>query len=121
MKRLPVLAAALLVGCLTSESAYLAVVEGAIKKGPVAACCPAFHGVDPEKERATCEAKAPASCAFVKDATSITKRSLSRFGHDDGALVTVNVSGPNGHGICVYQVLNYPRGDLHIDYGFCTP
>jgi len=122
MKRLFVLAIALLCGCVTSEETYVSVVERTIKKGPVVACCPVFKGADPEKQRADCEATAPVRCAFVKDATSIRRKSLSRFGHDDGAMVEVDVSGPNGHGVCQYQVLNYPRGDLHIDGGDChTP
>jgi hypothetical protein len=45
---------------------------------------------------------------------------VDRFGHDDGAMVEVEVKGSAGQGSCHYQVLNRRRAGLMIEGGSCS-
>ena len=109
------LSAALLQGCLTREETYVEMVREQLARGPVAACC--SSRTDNETQRLAhqaCEAAADSRCGFVRGAT-VTKRSVLRFGHDDGAMVEVDVAGPAGAGTCKFQV--YRLGGLQ--HGGC--
>jgi hypothetical protein len=114
-------AALLLVqGCVTSDETYVGAVRQLIARGPEAACCAArWEGPGRAADEERCRREAPARCAFVRGA-SVHPVKIERFGHDDGAVVEVVVSGPAGAGRCTHQVLSYPRGDVHVDGGHCT-
>ena len=115
------LAAALVAGCITSEDAYVEAVRRHVAKGPSAACCTAtWDGSEGRARMAECERGAEARCAFARGA-EVRALQVSRFGHDDGATVDVEVHGPGGSGRCTFQVLNERRAGLRIDGGACEP
>ncbi len=110
--------ALLLAGCVTSDDAYTEAVRRHIARGgPTAACCTAVWEAR-HADQARCEADAITRCQFAKDATVRALR-VASFGHDDGAMVDVEVAGPAGRAICHYQVLNYPKGNLSVQGGSC--
>jgi len=109
-----------LAGCVTSEGEYVDAVRDHIKQGPVAACCTApWELPAAAAARARCEADAITRCVFARDAT-VRAVSIVRFGHDDGAMVDVEVTGPAGRGDCHYQVVNRRRAGLKVEGGNCS-
>lgn len=101
--------------CTTSEGAYVEAVQRHIAQGPSQACC---H-VRERSPTPECLAQAETRCAFVRGARVLSSE-VSRFGHDSGAVVKVELSGPNGSGSCTMQVLNGPSDKLSIDGGSCS-
>jgi hypothetical protein len=117
MRALFLVAAALgLSACLTSESRYAHVAEKHVARGAKEACC---SRIDHPGARRTCEDGLEARCGFV-DGGAIVVTSVSRFGHDDGATVTLDVAGPKGRGTCTVQVVNWPRGTLGVQGSACA-
>jgi hypothetical protein len=109
-----------LAGCVTSDNEYGEAVRALVAQGPKAACCTApWEHPTAAADRARCEADAVTRCAFARDATVRVER-VDRFGHDDGAMVEVEVVGPAGRGSCHYQVLNRRRAGLMVEGGACA-
>jgi hypothetical protein len=117
---LSVAVALTLAGCVTSDHEYGEAVRDLMAQGPKAACCtaPWTHSTA-AADRARCEAEAITRCVFALDATVRVER-VDRFGHDDGAMVEVEVVGSAGRGSCHYQVLNRRRAGLLVEGGSCA-
>lgn len=120
-RKAPAIAALLtLAGCITSDREYEGAVRDLIEQGPKAACCTApWTHPTAAADRARCEADAITRCTFARDATARAVR-IDRFGHDDGAMVEVEVNGPAGQGACRYQVMNRRRAGLMVEGGTCS-
>ncbi len=108
---------ALATACTTSDASYEETVRAHVRQGPGVACCE----VEGRPRDARCETEATARCAFVTIDASVRATRVARFGHDDGATVDVTISSGHGRGECTYQVLNFPRGHLHVQGGTCFP
>jgi hypothetical protein len=113
-----VASAAGLSGCLyTSDDEYVSYVNKRLEKGPAEACCVVGAG-DPDPARTeACRREADKTCGFVRGAQVTKVKGISRFGHDTGASVDVDIAGPNGRGFCHFQVYRSGR----MGYGGCLP
>ncbi|MBK7401102.1 MAG: hypothetical protein IPJ34_33825 [Myxococcales bacterium] len=115
MRRAPlsVVAGALLACGLGSESDYVEAVVAHVAKGLPSACCTRTGTVGSD-----CITNARTICGFVEGA-QVTSQKVERFGENSGAMVTLEMSGPKGTGVCRYQVLR-EHGKLIVDGGNCA-
>jgi hypothetical protein len=93
-----ILALFIFIGCKNDEM-YIDLVGRHLARGPEAACCITYGGIDTTNAR--CRAEAPTRCAFAKDA-----RLTYRIEHQDSnsATVYVDLAGPSGTGSCTFAV-----------------
>lgn len=109
-----VVASALLACGLGSDSSYVEAVVAHVAPGGPNACCYTRTGT----VTADCITNAATNCGFVIGA-KVTSQKVERFGENSGAVVTLEMSGPKGSGVCRYQVLR-EHGKLIVDGGNCT-
>ena len=102
--------------CLhTRDEDYVDHVNRRLGRGPIEACCEfRFAGERPERD-AECRRNAERDCGFVRGARVTRLTSISRFGDDTGATLSVDIAGPRGRGSCSYQM----HRDGSIDFGSC--